>query len=178
MKENKKSVVVPTQKGFILHASEVVPAKAPENIMVLDDKGKIQTIKREMDSPSVGLSLHYPLLRPTAQFTNQQPEPSLYTTVTLHLIKPGNSEELHYDEYNAEMPIYDVALFVISGQIRVTVGDIEKTVGADTLIYSPSNVTRSLTNIGTDVAKILRMSGSVGGTKMGRPVYSKRPTWI
>ena len=178
MEENQKGFILPTQKGFIMRPSEVTPAKAPDNIKVLDNKGEIQTIKREVNSPNVGLSQHYPLLRPTAQFTNQQPEPSLYTTVTLHLIKPGDSEELHYDEYNAEMPVYDVALYVISGQMHVIVGDTEKTVGPDTLIYSPSNVTRSLTNVGNDVAKILRMSGSVGGAKMGRPVYSKRPTWI
>ena len=145
MEENQKGFILPTQKGFIMRPSEVTPAKAPDNIKVLDNKGEIQTIKREVNSPNVGLSQH------------------------LSMCIYG---------FRKLMPVYDVALYVISGQMHVIVGDTEKTVGPDTLIYSPSNVTRSLTNVGNDVAKILRMSGSVGGAKMGRPVYSKRPTWI
>jgi len=55
----------------------------------------------------------------------------------------------HYREYNnTDMPVFDEALYVISGRIRAKVGDIEKIVGPDTLIYFPSNAIVSFTNIG------------------------------
>jgi mannose-6-phosphate isomerase-like protein (cupin superfamily) len=72
------------------------------------------------------------------------------------------------------MPVFDHVYYVISGQIRATVGDIERTVGADTFIYCPSNMRHSLLNVGQDTAKVLRISGSGKGDKMGDAVYSKK----
>jgi quercetin dioxygenase-like cupin family protein len=58
----------------------------------------------------------------------------------------------------------------------VTVGDIEKIVGADTLIYCPSNIRHSVTNIGKSLAKVLTIDASGEGEKSGLKVYSKIPT--
>ena len=52
----------------------------------------------------------------------------------------------------------------------------ERIVGADSLIYCPSNVRHSIKNVGKTVAKVLRMSGSAEGKKMGGPVYSQKPS--
>jgi len=171
MGEYQKGLKLPTQKGFILNASDVVPMNHSENVKILDEKGKIQTAKRENGNPNVGLSVDYPLLCTENEFIKQQPEPSLFTTVTLNVIQPGGGQGLHYYEYNAENPVFDVAIHVISGQMHVTVGDIEKTVGMDTFIYCPSNVKYSLINVGKEKAEILTMTASVRGAKRGKPVY-------
>jgi len=74
------------------------------------------------------------------------------------------------------MPVFDLIYYVISGQIKAKVGNVERTVGADSLIYCPSNIRHSITNAGNGLAKILRISGSAEGKKMGGPVYSKIPS--
>ena len=33
------------EKGFILRAAEAIPAKANDKVMVVDEKGQIQTVK-------------------------------------------------------------------------------------------------------------------------------------
>jgi quercetin dioxygenase-like cupin family protein len=100
-------------------------------------------------------------------------EPAIYVSLGLDMIQPGGGIQEHYHQCNAEMPVFDHIYYVISGQIRATVGDIEKTVGADSLIYCPSNVRHSILNVGKDTAKVLRISGSGKGQKMGDAVYSK-----
>jgi quercetin dioxygenase-like cupin family protein len=65
------------------------------------------------------------------------------------------------------MPIFDHAYYVISGRIKATVGDTEKTIGADSLIYCPSNVKHSILNVGKTTARVLRITGSDGGKIMG-----------
>jgi len=47
-------------------------------------------------------------------------------------------------------------------------GDSERIVGADSLIYCPSNVRHSITNVGKGTAKILRIKGSGEGEKTGK----------
>ena len=74
------------------------------------------------------------------------------------------------------MPIFDHIYYVISGKIKATLGDTERIVGADSLIYCPSNIRHSITNVGDGLAKLIRVSGSGEGAKMGGPVYSKMPS--
>ena len=99
-------------------------------------------------------------------------EHSMHTRLDLYVIQPGGSVEEHYHE----PPIIDHISFVISGRVRVTVGDTEKIVGADTLIYCPSNVRHSVTNIGDGLAKIMTIDASNKGERSGILVYSKMPT--
>jgi quercetin dioxygenase-like cupin family protein len=101
-------------------------------------------------------------------------EPAIYVSLGLDMIQTGGGIQEHYHECNVEMPVFDHIYYVISGQIRATVGDIEKTVGADSFIYCPSNVRHSILNVGQDAAKVLRITGSGKGQKMGDAVYSKK----
>lgn len=170
--KNGQKVLDENRNVFLLSVAEVVPIKAPDKIMVIDEKDQIQTIKSEGESK---LLQFYPLLRPTAEFTKLQPAPSMYTSVTLGKMQPGGCIYAHYHMHNAKMPIYDHVFYVISGRMRVAIGDVEKTVGADTLIYCPSDMSHSLKNIGKGIAKYLTIRGTAEGTKMGGPVYSKVP---
>jgi mannose-6-phosphate isomerase-like protein (cupin superfamily) len=163
------------RKGFILSAAEVKPSKFPNKIMVLNEKGQIQIVKREYD-PKLWLEV-YPLLSTAAEFTKLQPGHSIHTSITLEKMQPGGSLDEHYNEYNTRLQVYDHLFYVLSGRMRATIGDIEKTVGADTLIYCPSNVRHSLSNVGKRIAKYLTIRGAAEGAKMGGPVYLKKPTW-
>ena len=163
------------RKGFILPAAEVIPSTFPDEIMTLDEQGQIRTVKREGD-PKLWLEI-YPLLNITTEFTKLQPGPSIHTSITLEKMQPGGSLDEHYNEYNAEMPVYDHLFYILSGRMRATIGDIERTVGAHTLVYCPSNVRRSLSNVGKGLAKYLRIRGAAEGAKMGGPVYLKMPKY-
>lgn len=101
-------------------------------------------------------------------------EHAKYLMLGMDKLQPGGGIEEHYHEYNAEVPVFDHAYYVISGRIQAIVGDIEKIVGADSLIYCPSNIRHSITNIGIGPAKILRIKGSGEGEKTGRVVYTKK----
>ncbi len=90
-------------------------------------------------------------------------------------LEPGGGIVEHYHVNNAGMPIFDHVYYVISGRIRATMGDSERIVGADSLIYCPSNVLHSITNVGKGTAKILRIKGSGEGDKTGTVVYTKEP---
>ena len=94
----------------------------------------------------------------------------------LNKIQPGGGIEEHYHEYDIETPIFDHIYYVISGQIKATIGSMERIVGADSLIYCPSNIKHSITNVGKGMAKLIRVSGSGEGARMGGPVYSKIPS--
>ena len=100
--------------------------------------------------------------------------PSMHTWLTLQKIQPGGGLEELYHSYDAETPIFDKMHYVISGRIRATAGDIEKTVGADTLIYCPSNVKASITNVGKGIAKVLTIIGLDEGKIIGLPVHTKK----
>ena len=110
-------------------------------------------------------------------------EHSKYTMVGMDMLQPGGGIAEHYHICSAETPVFDHAYYVISGKIRATVGDIEKTVGADSFIYCPSNVKHSIINVGKGTAKVLRIKGSGIGDKNGNPVYTdgkepRRDYWI
>ena len=165
-------------KGFIMPFTKVVFSKsAGGTLKVLDEKGQVQIVKNEGHG-NPGLR-PYPLLRPASVAARVGKERSLNQWITLAKLKPGGMVDEHYFEHGEGMPVYDVSLFVISGQLRVTVGNIDETVGANTLIYAPSNVKRSITNVGKGLAKFLaiKIVPSGKGEKMGAPIYSKIPSW-
>ena len=140
------------RKGFILPLAEATRGGAPK-----EGSSKVEFcafLHRVTDPPGGGK------------------EHSMHTRFDVYMIQPGGGVEEHYHE----PPVIDHVSYVISGRVRVTIGDIEKIVGADTLIYCPSNVMHSVKNVGKTVAKVLRMSGSAEGKKMGVPVYSKKPS--
>ena len=100
-------------------------------------------------------------------------ERSKYIMLGMDKLEPGGGIVEHYHVNNAEMPVFDHAYYLISGRIRATMGDSERIVGADSLIYCPSNVRHSITNVGKGTAKILRIKGSGEGEKTGKVVYTK-----
>ena len=103
-------------------------------------------------------------------------EPSMHIDLVLNVIQPGGGIEEHYHDYSDEMPIFDHVYWIISGKIKATIGDEEKVVGADSMIYCQSNIRHSITNVGKGTAKILRLSGCNNGAKMGGAVWSKMPS--
>jgi mannose-6-phosphate isomerase-like protein (cupin superfamily) len=96
----------------------------------------------------------------------------MHIKFSLDKVFPGGGVEEHYHE----PPVIDHIYYVISGRIRATVGDLEKVVGADTLIYCPSSVKHSITNVGKRVAKVISIDGSGIGERGGKVVYSKMPS--
>ena len=100
-------------------------------------------------------------------------ELSKHLMLGLDKFPPGGGIAEHSHEYSAEMPIFDHVYYVISGRIRATVGDVEKTVGADSLIYCPSNIKHSILNVGKTTAKVLRIAACGDGEKMGGWVKQK-----
>jgi mannose-6-phosphate isomerase-like protein (cupin superfamily) len=115
-------------------------------------------------------------IRPSSEKDRVGKMPSKHFMLTLDKINPGGGVEEHYHEYIADMPIFDHVYYVISGKILAKIGAEERVVGANSLIYCPSNVRHSIKNVGKTVAQVLRMSGSAEGKKMGGPVYSKKPS--
>ena len=118
----------------------------------------------------------YSYLRPNTARIKVGKEPSMHISLGLNKIQPGGGIEEHYHEYDIETPIFDHIYYVISGQIKATIGSMERIVGADSLIYCPSNIKHSITNVGKGMAKLIRVSGSGEGARMGGPVYSKIPS--
>jgi quercetin dioxygenase-like cupin family protein len=165
------------RKGFIMSLAEAIPAEGGGEVKVLAENGQIQTIKTEAQgNPNMEV---YPLLRPASVAYKAGKEPSINQWLTLEKIKPGGCLDPHYNEFGAGIPVFDISLYVISGRLRVTLGDIEKTVGPDTLIYIPSNVRHSVTNVGKGIVKYLAMKvvTSTEGERMGDTVYLKMPVW-
>jgi mannose-6-phosphate isomerase-like protein (cupin superfamily) len=99
-------------------------------------------------------------------------EPSKHIKFNLDIVSPGGGVEEHYHE----PPVVDHIYYVISGRILATVGDVKKVVGADTLIYCPSSVKHSITNVGKRIAKVISIDGAEEGVKNGKLVYSKMPS--
>ena len=99
-------------------------------------------------------------------------EPSMHLKLNLDIVSPGGGVEEHYHE----PPVVDHVYYVISGRILATVGDVKKVVGADTLIYCPSSVKHSITNVGKRVAKVISIDAAAEGVKNGKLVYSKMPS--
>lgn len=99
-------------------------------------------------------------------------EYSKHIRLDVYMIQPSGGVEEHYHE----PPVIDHVSYVISGRVRVTIGDVEKIVVADTLIYCPSNVRHSVTNVGKSVAKVITIDSAGEGEKSGIIVYSKMPS--
>ncbi len=99
-------------------------------------------------------------------------EPSKHIKLNLDILSPGGGVEEHYHE----APVVDHVYYVISGRIRATVGNITRTVGADTLIYCPSSTRHSITNVGKGKAKVISIDASAEGVRGGPLVYSKIPS--
>ena len=97
---------------------------------------------------------------------------SKYIKLNLDILSPTGGIEEHFHE----PPIVDHVYYVISGRIRATVGNLEQTIGKDTLIYCPSNVRHSITNVGKNKARVISIDASAEGVKGGSLVYSKMPS--
>jgi mannose-6-phosphate isomerase-like protein (cupin superfamily) len=101
-------------------------------------------------------------------------ETSKHITFALVKLEQGGGFDENYREFNVKTPIFDLVFYVISGRIRVTLGDNEKIVGSNTLVYCPSNVKHSMVVVGNHPAKMIMIYGTGEGEKMGVPVYSKK----
>ena len=99
-------------------------------------------------------------------------EPAKYLKLSVNKVLPGGEVEEHYHE----PPVVDHVYYVISGRILATVGEVKQVVGADTLIYCPSSVKHSITNVGKTAAKVISIDASPEGVKSGPLVYSKMPS--
>ena len=100
-------------------------------------------------------------------------ELSKHLMLGLDVFPPGGGIGEHRHVYGPKAPIFDHAYYVISGKIKATVGDVERTVGADSLIYCPSNIKHSILNVGKTTAKVLRIAGCGEGNVMGGWVKEK-----
>ena len=140
-----------TRKGYIMPIKKVAPGSAPEG----NSKTEFYDfLRRETEKPITGA------------------DPSTYIKLSMNKVFPGGGVEEHYHE----PPIVDHVYYVISGRILATVGDTKQVVGADTLIYCPSSVRHSITNVGKTAAKVISIDASAKGVRGGAVVYSKPPT--
>jgi quercetin dioxygenase-like cupin family protein len=87
--------------------------------------------------------------------------------IGLDMFPPGGGINEHTHVFSAEAPVFDHAYYVISGRIQATVGDEKRVIGADSLIYCPSNVKHAILNVGKTTAKVLRIAGCGEGNVMG-----------
>jgi mannose-6-phosphate isomerase-like protein (cupin superfamily) len=138
-------------KGFILPIKKAHHGVPPEGNSKVDF---YDFLRRNTESPIPGT------------------EPSMHIKFNLDVISPGGEVEEHYHE----PPVIDHIYYVISGRVLATVGDTKKIVGADTLIYCPSNVKHCVQNVGKRVAKVISIDGSAKGERGGKVVYSKMPS--
>ena len=125
---------------------------------MLDGKGLIRRAS-EVESRSGGEGhskmLVYSLLRRVKAPTMPGEQGSLYLGIAMNEIEPGGGIDPHY---HVDAPVFDHVYYVISGKILGRVGDKEEEVGADSIIYCPSDVLTSIKNIGEDTAKILMLA--------------------
>ena len=162
------------RKGFIMSLAEAEFVKSPDKAMVLDKKGRVKVVKSEAQSKN-GV---YKLLRPSSAAEKVGPESSMHSWVTFFKLPPGGSIDTHSHEYNnTDKPIFDIVFYVISGKLRVTLGDTEKIVGPNTFIYCPSNVSIGFANVGKRIAMFIKDGASDEGKIQGGPVYPKKPTY-
>ncbi|MDP2952507.1 MAG: cupin domain-containing protein [Chloroflexota bacterium] len=91
-----------------------------------------------------------------------------YMSLTLDAMPPGAVVEPHY---HTDCEVFDHAFYVASGKIAVRVGDEERVVGPDTVIWCPSNMTHSLKNVGKTKARVLRIGASGKGDFTCKTVY-------
>jgi mannose-6-phosphate isomerase-like protein (cupin superfamily) len=100
-------------------------------------------------------------------------ETSKHITFALVKWEEGGGFDENYREFSAKTPIFDLVFYVLSGRMRVTLGNTEKVIGPDTLVYCPSNVKHSMSVIGKGPARMIMIYGTGEGEKMGVPVYTK-----
>jgi mannose-6-phosphate isomerase-like protein (cupin superfamily) len=162
------------RKGFIMSMAESSLASTPTEAMVADEKGQMHVVKSDAQTKNI---VHR-FLRPSSATEKVGPEPSRHAWVTLTEIPPGGSVDGHYHEYNNDdKPIFDIVYYVISGQLKVNLGDTEQIVGPDTMVYVPSNVSHTFTNVGKTMAKEFKVGCSNEGKIQGGPIYPKLPTY-
>ena len=131
----------------------------------MDEKrtGFIMTIAESKHKGSVqgdsGNQL-YSYLRPNTSIDRIGKEASMHVALDLNKLQPGRFVEAHYGDFGPKKPTFDLIYYVISGRIQAIVGDEERTVGADSLVYCPSNVRCSINNIGKELSKVLAISGT------------------
>ncbi len=101
-------------------------------------------------------------------FVKPGDEGSLHTAVTLDYIEPGGGIDSHY---HTDCKLFDHIYYVISGQILARLGDEEEIIGADSMIYCPSNVAHSIKNVGKKTSKIMRIAAAANGDTLGKLVY-------
>ncbi len=95
---------------------------------------------------------------------------SLHLRMLLNVFEPGGGIELHYHDL---IPVADHAYYVISGKILAVMGDKEKIVGPDTLLYCLTDKLHSIKNVGTEPAKLLRIGAAATGDSSGKSVFVK-----
>ncbi|MGP8079105.1 MAG: cupin domain-containing protein [Dehalococcoidales bacterium] len=95
---------------------------------------------------------------------------SIFVSLTLDEIQPGGALEEHY---HSDPEVYHHIYYVISGQIKGSVGDIKKTVGGNTLIYCHSNVKHSIANVGKEVAWVLEIAARTHPSDFKTRIMSK-----
>jgi quercetin dioxygenase-like cupin family protein len=166
-------------KAFIMAKAEAVPSTGAPDTVRIDEKGKIKTVKNV--NKTLEISKMWQYIRPSSEVDNKlkgkQTSPHLW--INLYEFQPGGAVDEHYREYNnTDKPVFEEALFVISGRLRAKVGDIERIVGPGTLIYFPSNTTVSFKNIGKGrKASYLKIGVSAEGKLQGKGVFFKVPTY-
>ena len=92
---------------------------------------------------------------------------SLYLNMRLDVLEPGGGTEPHY---HTDCDVFDHAFYVISGDVVMSIGGKEFSVGPDTLVYCHSSEVHAMRNVGTDKAKVLAMAAAPGGKAHGRLV--------
>jgi quercetin dioxygenase-like cupin family protein len=137
------------------------------------EKGFIRNIK-ETKTGTYGMNTNHwdghvnSFLNPTrTKGKLTENENAIHIMMGLGTFNPGGGIEEHYHEFSEDVPVFDHAYYVISGKIKATVGDVERTVGHDSLIYCPSNIKHSILNVGKTTAKILRIAACNEGEVMG-----------
>ena len=94
-------------------------------------------------------------------------ELSKHLMIGLDVFPPCGGIQEHSHVFSNKAPIFDHVYYVISGKIKATIGNEEKTVGANSLIYCPSNIKHAILNAGKTTAKVLRIAACNEGAIMG-----------
>jgi quercetin dioxygenase-like cupin family protein len=141
-------------------------------------KGFIVT-KKELRTGEYGMNTNHwhgnvtSYLNPTThkgQLTEK--ENAIHIMMGLGVFYPGGGIEEHYHVCSDDVRVFDHAYYVISGKIKAVIGDQVRIVGANSLLYCPSNVKHSITNVGKGNAKVLRVSACNEAAKMGEAVWT------
>jgi mannose-6-phosphate isomerase-like protein (cupin superfamily) len=109
------------------------------------------------------------------RFVRPGEDGSLHIGLTLDVIEPGGGIDPHY---HTDCAMFDHVYYVISGEIEAKLGDeAEETIGPDSIIYCPSNVTHSIRNVGKEESKVLRIGAAASGDMLGTLIYLSGESW-